>query len=52
VKLRWIPEYGIFDNLQGGGPQAPMPDMPPPTPIRGGNGGGKPRNFAPGAGNA
>ncbi|MBX3020512.1 MAG: replicative DNA helicase [Bdellovibrionales bacterium] len=49
VKLRWIPEYGIFDNLiRGGGPEAPMPDTPPPTPIRG----GKPMNFAPGAGNA
>ena len=64
VKLKWIPDYGIFDNLPRGGPQPPMPDMPPPTPIRGqsnwGNkggggqrgGGGKPRNFAPGAGNA
>jgi replicative DNA helicase len=53
VKLRWIPEYGIFDNLIRGGPDAPMPDAPPPTPIRGGGGRpGKPRNFAPGAGNA
>lgn len=50
VKLKWIPDYGIFDNLPRGGPQAPMPDTPPPTPIRGH--GGKPRNFAPGAGNA
>lgn len=48
VKLRWIPEYGIFDNLIRGGPEAPMPDMPPPTPIRR-QGGGKPMNFAPGA---
>lgn len=47
VKLRWVPEYGIFDNLISG-PQAPMPDIPPPTPIRG----GKPMNFAPGSGNA
>lgn len=49
VKLRWIPEYGIFDNLVRG-PDAPMPTSPEPTPIR--RGGGKPMNFAPGAGNA
>jgi replicative DNA helicase len=48
VKLRWIPEFGLFDNLTRNGPDAPMPDIPPPTPI----GRGKPRNFAPGAGNA
>lgn len=48
VKLRWIPEYGIFENLVRG-PDAPLPDMPPPTPLRRG---GKPLNFAPGAGNA
>ncbi len=48
VKLRWIPEYGIFENLVRG-PEAPLPDMPPPTPIKRG---GKPLNFAPGAGNA
>lgn len=48
VKLKWIPEYGIFENLVRG-PEAPMPDAPPPTPIRRG---GKPLNFAPGAGNA
>lgn len=47
VKLRWIPEYGIFENLVRG-PDAPMPDMPPPTPIK--RSGGKPMNFAPGAG--
>ncbi|MBI2811893.1 MAG: replicative DNA helicase, partial [Candidatus Melainabacteria bacterium] len=45
VKLRWIPEYGIFENLVRG-PDSPMPDMPTPTPLRG----GKPMNFAPGAG--
>lgn len=49
VKLRWLPDYGIFDNLVRG-PDAPMPEAPPPTPIRRG---GKPLNFAPGAsGNA
>ena len=48
VKLRWIPEYGIFDNLIRGGPEAPMPEAPP-TPLRRG---GKPQNFAPGAGSA
>ena len=46
VKLRWMPEYGIFDNLVRG-PNAPMPESPAPTPIRRG---GKPLNFAPGAG--
>lgn len=49
VKLRWMPEYGIFENLIRG-PDAPMPDAPQPTPIR--RPGGKPMNFAPGAGNA
>ena len=49
VKLRWIPEYGIFDNLVRG-PNAPMPELPPPTPIR--SHGGGPRNFAPGSRNA
>lgn len=49
VKLRWIPEFGIFDNLIRGGPDAPMPDVQPPTPLRRS---GKPMNFAPGAGNA
>ncbi|MGZ3722065.1 MAG: replicative DNA helicase, partial [Bdellovibrionales bacterium] len=53
VKLRWIPDYGIFENLIRG-PDAPMPDAPPPTPIHGGNRGGsgnygKPKNFAPGS---
>lgn len=49
VKLRWIPEYGIFENLVRG-PDAPMPDgPPPPTPIRREGGGGKPKNFAPGS---
>lgn len=45
VKLRWIPEYGIFDNLIRG-PDAPPPEFPPPTPFPQR---GKPRNFAPGA---
>src|SRR5262249_47339841 len=51
VKLRWRPEFGVFENLGPQGPDAPPPtDMPPPTPI---NRGGKPFNFAPGAsGNA
>jgi replicative DNA helicase len=57
VKLRWKPEFGIFDNLVRG-PEAPMPDAPPPGHnvkrgnFNSGGGGGKPRNFAPGAGNA
>ena len=46
VKLRWIPEYGIFDNLIRGGPEAPMPSAPPQSsPPR--RGGGKPQNYAP-----
>lgn len=51
VKLRWVPEYGLFDNLIRG-PEAPMPNMPPPTPINKGprGPGGKPMNFAPGSG--
>ena len=45
VKMRWLPEYGIFDNLVRG-PDAPMPDAPKPAaPARKG---GKPMNFAPG----
>jgi replicative DNA helicase len=49
VKLKWIPDYGIFENLFRG-PDAPMPDTPPPTPIRGGSGNySKPKNFAPGS---
>ncbi len=49
VKLRWVPEYGLFDNLIRG-PEAPMPDGPHPPPVR--RPSGKPMNFAPGAGNA
>ena len=67
VKLRWVPEFGYFENLVRG-PDAPMPDSPRPNPKpqgpRGGgghgqsnnnggsgSGGGKPFNFAPGANN-
>jgi len=48
VKLRWVPEYGIFENLIRG-PEAPLPTVPHQgsTPKRAG---GKPLNFAPGAG--
>ncbi len=53
VKLRWVPEYGIFENLIRG-PDAPMPTAPPPGPGSSSGGqrrpGGKPLNFAPGAG--
>jgi len=43
VKLRWTPEYGIFENnIQG--PNAPMPEAPPPQAIR-----RTPQNFAPGS---
>ncbi len=51
AKLRWIPEYGIFDNLIRG-PEAPMPEAPPPTSINSRKPGGRPLNFAPGSGNA
>lgn len=44
VKLRWVPEYGVFENnIQG--PNAPMPETPPPQNIRGRT----PQNFAPGS---
>lgn len=49
IKLRWIPEYGIFENLMKG-PDAPMPDAPPPQTQR--RTGGRPLNLAPGAGSA
>lgn len=51
VKLRWIPEYGIFENLIKG-PDAPMPDNPPPGRSQKRPSGGRPLNLAPGAGTA
>ena len=45
VKLKWVPEFGIFENnIQG--PNAPMPETPQPQPqnIR-----RSPQNFAPGS---
>jgi replicative DNA helicase len=56
VKLRWQPEYGLFTNAEGNGPQPPMPSAPGPGPSGGGAGrvtpfsppsGGRPKNFAP-----
>jgi replicative DNA helicase len=47
IKLRWVPEYGVFENLIRG-PDAPMPDAPPPQ-MQSRSSGGKPRNFAPGS---
>lgn len=56
VKLRWVAEYGIFENnIQG--PSAPMPDAPPPNmgSNKGKNkapsakAGSKPHNYAPGS---
>ncbi|MBT4760226.1 MAG: replicative DNA helicase [Bdellovibrionaceae bacterium] len=48
VKLKWVPERGIFKNLEMGGPgeSPPPPSMAPPgvTPISN----GAPKNFAPG----
>lgn len=60
VKLRWVPEFGLFRDLVNG-PDAPMPEAPPAhyRPPQGQNNSnsskptkgpdGKPRNFAPGA---
>lgn len=51
VKLKWIPEYGLFDNhIQA--PYAPMPEEPPPSAQNQSRGarpapGAKPPNFAP-----
>ncbi len=44
LKLRWVPDYGLFENLITG-PNAPMPSAPPPAPYQQ----RKPQNFAPGA---
>jgi replicative DNA helicase len=48
VKLRWVPEYGVFENLIRG-PEAPMPNGPPPQEENLRRKSGKPLNFAPGA---
>ncbi len=55
VKLRWQPEFGLFSNPDSGASAAPMPSAPqpggPPRMYGGSgtaNGGGKPKNFAPG----
>ena len=42
VKLRWMPEYGLFDNLDPsyGGPEPPPPNEPPPSFGSGGPGKG------------
>jgi replicative DNA helicase len=54
IKLKWIPEYGLFENhIQA--PSAPMPDQPPHGSHNNSNrgarpsspGGPKPPNFAP-----
>lgn len=52
VKLKWSPEFGLFENLVQG-PNAPMPDTPPPSMQKKpaqqyGGGPRKPTNFAPG----
>lgn len=49
VKLRWVPEYGIFENLIRG-PEAPLPSTPPPQQSSGRSENKRPLNFAPGAG--
>jgi replicative DNA helicase len=57
VKLKWLAEFGIFENHVGG-PQAPLPSAPPPSfprrPSAGSNGGPsgepgqrRPMNLAP-----
>lgn len=53
VRVRWIPEYGLFENLIVG-PNAPLPspDMgqkPKPKNHQGGGGPRRPQNFAPGS---
>lgn len=60
VKLRWRPEFGLFENLVTG-PNAPMPESPPPGAESSGGRpsnpmasahprpSGKPPNLAPGA---
>lgn len=62
IRLRWRPEFGLFENLVSG-PNAPMPEAPPPGPSyagasvspntspapAGAGGSGKPPNLAPGA---
>lgn len=53
VKLRWMPEFGLFDNLVQG-PNAPMPDAPPPgrpqhRAAQQSPNSGPPKNFAPGS---
>lgn len=48
VKLRWLAEYGIFENLIRG-PEAPMPTSPPPGQSTQRGPKGKPLNFAPGS---
>ncbi|MCB0420582.1 MAG: replicative DNA helicase [Bdellovibrionales bacterium] len=58
VKLNWVPQYGLFKDLDHSAPSnpAPMPEAPPEgydggsRGDRGGNrgSGGRPRNFAPG----
>ncbi len=54
VKLKWIPEQGVFKNLElgGQGPTPPPPSAPPPrgvTPFPGNpKKSGSHKNFAPG----
>jgi replicative DNA helicase len=47
VKLRWRPEYGLFDNNIESGPGGPMPSAPAPSRVTQMPPNGKPRNFAP-----
>lgn len=52
VKLKWVPDYGLFENLVRG-PESPMPSGPPPQgpqPGKRGGNGGRVLNLAPGAG--
>ena len=52
VRVRWVPEYGLFENLIVG-PNAPPPSMGPSEsskkPKHSGSGPRRPQNFAPGA---
>jgi replicative DNA helicase len=50
VKVRWRPEYGLFENNIENSPMPPLPTRNPTSHVTSlpTNNGGKPKNFAPG----